>query len=89
MQVRQWTHSENPANTDAFAPPHPFHYTSFDGKRIPAFFYKPEALEGNEAGGVKVPVVVYIHGGPGMYSLTSLPNLVCTRTCTTLLSRLQ
>ncbi|MHB2020215.1 MAG: alpha/beta hydrolase family protein [Candidatus Xenobia bacterium] len=33
------------------------HYTSFDGKQIPAFLYRPHGLS-------STPAVVYVHGGP-------------------------
>ncbi len=56
--VTRWTESEmgglDPAR---FVEPTLVHYTSFDGRSIPCFFYRPEG-EG------PFPVVVSIHGGP-------------------------
>ena len=36
------------------------HYESFDGKKIPAFIYKPVKIPA----GRKLPVVIEVHGGP-------------------------
>ena len=40
--------------------PEPISYESFDGKKIPAYLYRPQAAEP----GTRVPVVLSIHGGP-------------------------
>lgn len=44
---------------DSFTAPEVVHYTSFDGRRIPAWSYKPTAYSGRP-----YPVIVVVHGGP-------------------------
>src|SRR5437867_2684960 len=39
--------------------PHTIHYTSFDGRSIPALFYSPPGSSAHPA-----PVLVCVHGGP-------------------------
>jgi dipeptidyl aminopeptidase/acylaminoacyl peptidase len=55
----QWTYSEagglNPAK---FIAPTLVRFPSFDGREIPAFYFRPRTDNG------KSPVVIYIHGGP-------------------------
>jgi dipeptidyl aminopeptidase/acylaminoacyl peptidase len=60
--LTRWTHSEvGGLDTEAFAEPQLVEFPTFDGRRIPAFVYKPN-------GPGPHPVVVYIHGGPeGQY----------------------
>lgn len=54
----RWTESEiGGLNSSAFRSPELIHYTSFDGRKIPAWVYKP-------AGKGPHPVVISIHGGP-------------------------
>jgi len=57
-RLTRWTASEvgglNPAR---FVEPALIKYKSFDGRQIPAFYYRP-------AGAGPHPVLVYIHGGP-------------------------
>jgi dipeptidyl aminopeptidase/acylaminoacyl peptidase len=58
-KVERWTESEvGGLNPKAFVTPTLITYKSFDGREIPAWFYKPK----NAAG--PVPVVIAIHGGP-------------------------
>jgi len=45
---------------ETFAAPQFVQYESFDGRRIPALFFRPEGLPPGE----KVPCIVYFHGGP-------------------------
>lgn len=60
-KLTRWTVSEvgglNPAT---FIKPTPIRFTSFDGRQIPAWYYKPR----NASADKKVPVVINIHGGP-------------------------
>ncbi len=42
-----------------FIPPEAVHYPTFDGRRIPAFLYRPKGYENRPA-----PFVIYAHGGP-------------------------
>lgn len=55
----QWTFSELAGLArESFVTPSLVDYASFDGKRIPAWYYKPRAA------GKRLPVVMLIHGGP-------------------------
>ena len=57
-QVQRWTESEmGGLDPSRFVEPTLVHYTSFDGREIPCFYYRP-------AGEGPFPVVVNIHGGP-------------------------
>ena len=60
-EVTRWTVSEvgglNPAT---FTRPERIEFASFDGRKIPAWYYKPKAASPEK----KVPVVINIHGGP-------------------------
>jgi dipeptidyl aminopeptidase/acylaminoacyl peptidase len=60
--LTRWTRSEvGGLDTDAFVAPELVEFPTFDGRRIPAFVYKPD-------GPGPHPVVVSIHGGPeGQY----------------------
>jgi dipeptidyl aminopeptidase/acylaminoacyl peptidase len=55
----RWTYSEvGGLNTDTFILPKLIEYTSFDGMKIPAFYYAPKS------GAKPAAVVISIHGGP-------------------------
>ena len=58
---RQLTFS-NRAGIDAttFATPPLIHYKSFDGRSIPAFYYRPQAAAAYKG----YPCILYVHGGP-------------------------
>ncbi len=57
-ELTRWTYSEvGGLDTETFIEPTLIEFKSFDGRSIPAFYYKPEG-EG------PFPVVVSIHGGP-------------------------
>jgi dipeptidyl aminopeptidase/acylaminoacyl peptidase len=61
---RQLTHSSRAGVPfSSFAEPELIEYKSFDGRRIPAWFYPP-AAGSRPAGGGPPPVIVYPHGGP-------------------------
>ncbi len=47
-------------------------YTSFDGKEIPAIYYKPLQASKNK----KVPALVWVHGGPGGQSRVGYSSLI-------------
>lgn len=57
----RWTYSEvgglNPAT---FIPPAPIRFASFDGRKIPAYVYRPRGASRENP----VPVLIMIHGGP-------------------------
>ncbi len=44
---------------ESFVAPELIHYPTFDGRQIPAWFFKPRRESGGPA-----PVIVYVHGGP-------------------------
>ncbi len=55
----RWTYSEvGGLNTDNFTIPTLIEYPSFDGTKIPAFYYAPKS------GAAPAAVVISIHGGP-------------------------
>ena len=63
--LTRWTESEvGGLNTASFVEPSLVRYASFDGKRIPAFVYKPAG-----AASGKRPVIINIHGGPEAQAL--------------------
>ncbi|MEM9004912.1 MAG: S9 family peptidase [Cyanobacteria bacterium P01_F01_bin.86] len=59
-EVQRWTESETGGlNTETFAEPELISWSSFDGRTITGFLYRPPAKFTG-----KRPVAVYIHGGP-------------------------
>lgn len=60
-QPIRWTYSEvgglNPAT---FVSPTIIRFSSFDGRQIPAWYYKPKGASSSN----RAPVVINIHGGP-------------------------
>jgi len=64
-QLTRWTYSEvgglNPAT---FVAPTRIKFKSFDGREVPAYFYRPRTASAKS----KAPVLINIHGGPeGQY----------------------
>ena len=60
-ELTRWTASEvGGLDTSAFTAPTLVRFKSFDGRSIPAFYYRPAGLKPGE----KVPVLISIHGGP-------------------------
>jgi len=53
---------------DAFTPAQLIHYPTFDGRQIPAFFYRPTRQP--------FPVVVHVHGGPEAQARPSFDPLI-------------
>lgn len=47
-------------------------FTSYDGKQIPALFYKPHQRHENQ----KLPALIWMHGGPGGQSTVSYNYLI-------------
>ena len=43
---------------DSLVEPELIHFETFDGRQIPAFFYRPPGVES------LLPVILYVHGGP-------------------------
>ena len=61
QRLHRWTESETGGlDTSTFAEPQLIEYPTFDGKKIPAFVYRPPA--GRFPG--RRPVLIEIHGGP-------------------------
>lgn len=69
----QWTYSEvGGLDPDSFVAPTRIQFKSFDGRMIPAYYFKPKHRQGGQpafAGNelvkpAKVPVLINIHGGP-------------------------
>lgn len=59
--LTRWTQSEvGGLDTSGFSAPSLVRFKSFDGRSIPAFYYRPADLKPGE----KVPVLISIHGGP-------------------------
>jgi dipeptidyl aminopeptidase/acylaminoacyl peptidase len=64
--VERWTRSEvGGLDTAAFVAPTLIRYESFDGRSIPAFYYRPAGVPADR----RLPVVVSIHGGPESQAL--------------------
>ncbi|MBT5773979.1 MAG: S9 family peptidase [Dehalococcoidia bacterium] len=56
-------------DVDALPEPELVRYTSFEGREIPAFYYRPTSVApnggaGGAADGERVPCLVLVHGGP-------------------------
>jgi len=56
----------------AFATPELVYYTSFDGLRIPAFFYRPPGMPAN----TRLPVIVHVHGGPEAQAQATFNHII-------------
>jgi len=69
----RWTKSEvSGLDTANFTSPTLVHFKSFDGRSIPAFYYRPAGLKADQ----KVPVIINIHGGPEGQALPGFnPNI--------------
>lgn len=66
----RWTYSEvGGLNTDNFVLPTLIEYTSFDGKKIPAFYYAPKN------GSKPAASVISIHGGPEGQSMPTFSSV--------------
>ena len=60
-EITRWTVSEvGGLNPETFIKPQRIEFRSFDGRMIPAWYYKPTDGSPDK----KVPVVINIHGGP-------------------------
>jgi dipeptidyl aminopeptidase/acylaminoacyl peptidase len=78
--LSQVTHSSRAGiPQSAFVEPELIHYKSFDGRTIPAWYYRPvtqsEAAPSGKGTGARLPVIVSVHGGPeGQELPTFNPN---------------
>ena len=62
-QLTRWTFSEvGGLNPDSFVVPTRIRFPSFDGRMIPAYYFKPKNAA--KSGGEKLAVYISIHGGP-------------------------
>ncbi len=69
-KITRWTTSEvGGLNPSRFASPTLIQYSTFDKRKIPAFYYKP-------AGPGPHPVLVWIHGGPESQARPSFRSVV-------------
>ena len=59
-ETRQLTHSHQGVPSEIMVEPELVRFTSFDGLSVPIFVYRPKGIKP----GMKVPVVINIHGGP-------------------------
>ena len=60
-EITRWTYSEvGGLNPEKFRVPERIEFASFDGRKIPAYYFKPPAASKEGP----VPVIVNIHGGP-------------------------
>lgn len=60
-QLTRWTFSEvGGLDPKTFVAPTRIEFPTFDGRKIPAFYFKPRTV----AAGHKLPVLISIHGGP-------------------------
>lgn len=59
-ESHQLTHSHQSVPPEAMVEPELIYFVSWDGLSVPAFVYRPKGIRQ----GVKVPVVITIHGGP-------------------------
>jgi dipeptidyl aminopeptidase/acylaminoacyl peptidase len=57
-KVERLTFVSESSVLDQLVEPELVEFTSFDGLKVPAFYYKPKQTEG------LLPVIVYVHGGP-------------------------
>jgi dipeptidyl aminopeptidase/acylaminoacyl peptidase len=74
-ELVRWTRSET-GGLDArtFTEPSLVEFPSFDGRKIPAFYYRAQPVAA-KAAPTKVPVLINIHGGPESQSLPSFNPL--------------
>ena len=75
-KLSQVTHSSTAGiPRDSFVEPQLIHYKTFDGREIPAWYYRPQNAAGDERGRQQItfgstsgkffnPVIVSVHGGP-------------------------
>jgi dipeptidyl aminopeptidase/acylaminoacyl peptidase len=60
-KLTRWTYSEvGGLDPSTFVAPAPFSFTSFDGRKIPAYVFRPRDASREHP----VPVLISIHGGP-------------------------
>jgi dipeptidyl aminopeptidase/acylaminoacyl peptidase len=64
-ELTRWTYSEvGGLNPDSFITPNRIQFKSFDGRMIPAYYFKPKSRSANLSSKLTVPVIISIHGGP-------------------------
>lgn len=63
--LTRWTFSEvGGLNPDRFVTPTRIQFPSFDGRMVPAYYFKPVTRSSSPADATKCPVLISIHGGP-------------------------
>ncbi len=69
-KATRWTYSEvGGLSTSKFAVPTLVDFPSFDGRRIPAWYYRPREAS------KKLPVIINIHGGPEGQSMATFSSV--------------
>jgi dipeptidyl aminopeptidase/acylaminoacyl peptidase len=69
-KLTRWTESEiGGLDRGRFVSPSLVHYDTFDGRKIPAFYYRPKSSAPH-------PVLIWIHGGPEAQSRPSFVPLL-------------
>ncbi len=65
-ELTRWTFSEvGGLNPETFVAPERIQYKSFDGRMIPAYYFRPRGATGDKAArDAKAAVFISIHGGP-------------------------
>ena len=48
----------------SFVEPELIRYKTFDGREVPAWYYRPRTTPEGGGASAKLPVIVYVHGGP-------------------------
>jgi dipeptidyl aminopeptidase/acylaminoacyl peptidase len=72
-EVKPLTTTLNPeVNVEDLVSAEVVNFKSFDGKEIPAIYYKPS----NATANTKVPAILWIHGGPGGQTTTRFSNQI-------------
>lgn len=74
--LTRWTRSETGGlNAASFTEPQLVHMNSFDGLRVPAFYY-PAAAGTDDKAGKRRPLLIQIHGGPEAQALPTFNPLI-------------
>ena len=64
-ELVRWTYSEvGGLNPEIFVTPSRIQFKSFDGRMIPAYYFKPRSAGATAKDAARLPVYISIHGGP-------------------------
>lgn len=74
-RLSQLTRSSNAGIPQtSFVEPELIHYPTFDGRMIPAWYYRPQAAR-STPGHQKLPTIVQVHGGPASQDRARFSNI--------------